>query len=123
VAHFFLLGGPGETSGTLDETLNSLEQLKKSALFFFCGMRIYPNTKLFDIAVEEGQIPADANVIEPVFYRSPLIEADEILGRVRDKRAERFNWIIGSGGAGMAKVIRKLHERGRTGPLWEYLVG
>jgi len=122
VAHFFLLGGPGETSDTLDETLEGVEKLKKSALFFFCGMRIYPNTKLFDLALEEGQISNIGNVMEPVFYRSPHIDAAEILRRVKSRGGGRINWVVGSGGRKTAKTIERLYERGHTGPLWEHLV-
>jgi radical SAM superfamily enzyme YgiQ (UPF0313 family) len=123
VAHFFLLGGPGETSETLDETLGWGEKLKKSALFFFCGMRVYPNTKLFDLALEEGQIADLASVMEPVFYRSPHIDAAEILGRVKRQGGGRLNWVMGSGGRKIAKTLERLYERGHTGPLWEHLVG
>ncbi len=122
VAHFFLLGGPGETSDTLDETLGRLDGLEKSALFFFCGMRIYPNTKLFEMAVNEGQTAKSESVMAPLFYRSAFIETAEILRRLKERGEDRLNWIIGSGGRKMAKVIERLHERGHTGPLWEYLV-
>lgn len=122
VAHFFLLGGPGETSDTLDETLGRLDGLEKSALFFFCGMRVYPKTKLFEIAVDEGQTAKSESIMAPLFYRSAFIETDEILRRLKEHGRDRLNWIIGSGGQKMAKVIERLHERGHTGPLWEYLV-
>ena len=35
VAHYLLLGGPGENRGTVKETLSRLENLKKSVFFFF----------------------------------------------------------------------------------------
>lgn len=122
VAHFFLLGGPGETSDTLDETLGRLDGLEKSALFFFCGMRIYPNTRLFDIAAREGQATEGNDAATPFFYRSPFIETSEILRRLKERGAGRRNWIIGSGGGKTARVVERLYERGHTGPLWEYLV-
>ena len=122
VAHFFLLGGPGETPETLDETLNRVEKLAKSALFFFCGMRIYPNTELFDLALEEGQIATGGSVVEPVFYRSPFIDAAEIIRRVKGQGGGRVNWLVGAGGQKIAKTLERLHERGHAGPLWEYLV-
>lgn len=122
VAHFFLLGGPGETSDTLEETLGCVDKLRKSVLFFFCGMRIYPNTKLFDLALEEGQIADVESLVEPVFYRSPQIHAAEILRRVKSQGGGRLNWVVGSGGRKTAKTIEKMYKRGRTGPLWEHLV-
>ncbi|MCF8026444.1 MAG: radical SAM protein, partial [Desulfobacteraceae bacterium] len=58
-AHFFLLGAPNETPQTLEETLNNAEALKKTVRFFFSGIRIYPHTRLHEIAVESGQITED----------------------------------------------------------------
>lgn len=122
VAHFFLLGGPGESSSTLDETLNGAERLAESALFFFCGMRIYPNTRLFDLALEEGQISETADLVEPVFYHSHHIDPGEILSRVKSHRKGRINWILGTGGRRIAKTTERMYERGHSGPLWEHLI-
>ena len=122
VAHYFLLGGPGETTETLAETLKGAEDLDKSVLFFFCGMRIYPHTALYDIAVSEGQIRKDQSLLEPLFYRCAL-ETDLILQRVKKKAAGRPNWVIGSGGSETAGIVSRLYAHGHTGPLWEYLIG
>jgi len=122
VAHYFLLGGPGENPQTLQETLTRAGDLEKSALFFFCGMRIYPGTALYEIAVKEGQIQKGANLLEPFFYRSPLIDSDEILRQVRQAAGERINWLIGGGGEDTAKIITRLYQRGHCGPMWEYLI-
>jgi radical SAM superfamily enzyme YgiQ (UPF0313 family) len=51
VAHYFLMGGPGEDARSVNETLNSIGRLEKTVLFIFCGMRIYPHTTLYDIAI------------------------------------------------------------------------
>ncbi len=34
-SHFFLLGGPGENSASIDETFDNIERLKQSVFFFF----------------------------------------------------------------------------------------
>jgi len=121
VAHYFLLGGPGETTETLEETLNRVENLNRSVLFFFCGMRIYPHTALYDIAVADGQLDKDQSLLEPVFYRCGL-ETDVILQQVKKRAAGRPNWVIGSGGSKTAAIISKMYKRGHTGPLWEHLI-
>jgi len=121
-AHYFLLGGPGENSDTLNETLSNVDKLKKSVLFFFCGMRIYPYTALYDIAVKEELISKTGSILEPVFYRSASIDADEIIRRVQKQAKDRINWVIGAGGGETAKIITRLYERGHCGPLWEYLI-
>jgi radical SAM superfamily enzyme YgiQ (UPF0313 family) len=122
VAHYFLLGGPGENPQTLKETLAWAGSLKKSALFFFCGMRIYPGTALYEIAVNEGQLEDGVSILEPVFYRSPFIDSAEIVKQVRQAAGERINWIIGAGGEDTAKIISRLYQRGHCGPMWEYLI-
>ena len=122
VAHYFLLGGPGENLQTLDETLTGAGSLEKSALFFFCGMRIYPGTELYDIALKEGQIEKGRSILEPVFYRSALIDSNEIIRQVRQKAGGRINWVIGAGGEDTAKIISRLYQRGHCGPMWEYLI-
>lgn len=122
VAHYFLLGGPGENPDTLNETLLNIDKLKQSVLIFFCGIRIYPYTALYDIAIKEGQISKELSILDPVFYYSPSIEEDEIMGRVQKQAKERLNWVIGAGGKETAKTIARLYERGHCGPLWEYLI-
>jgi len=122
VAHYFLLGGPGENPDTLEETLSGIGNLEKSVFFFFCGMRIYPYTKLYDIAVAEGQITRSRSLLEPVYYHSPAIGTDEIVRMVKERAEGHPNWIIGSGGEKTAGIVSRMHRRGRTGPLWELLI-
>lgn len=122
IAHYFLLGGPGENKQTLQGTLSGADELEKSVFFFFCGIRIYPHTALYDTALQEGQITAQQNLLQPVFYRSPHITGREIMQTVEDHAGGRFNWIIGSGENKATRVLPKLYERGFSGPLWEHLV-
>ncbi len=122
VAHYFLLGGPGENPNTLQATLEGVDRLNRAVFFFFCGIRIYPHTALYDTAVREGQIQASQNLIEPVFYRSPFISDVEIVRRVEAHAAGRINWLIGAGEGKATRILPRLYERGHTGPLWEYLV-
>lgn len=121
VAHYFLFGGPGENSDSVNETLERIEQLGKCALFLFCGMRVYPQTELCDMARHDGQVGDARGLLEPVFYQSSRIGSAEVLSRVRRQANGRSNWVIGDGGEQAARVIAKLHARGHSGPLWEYL--
>jgi len=123
VAHYILFGGPGETGDTVSDTLDNLERLPNSAFFFFCGIRIYPNTVLHSIAVREGKISPADNAIRPVFYESSGISPLQIIAAIEEKAQGRLNWVIGGGGEKMYKVIERLHKRGRVGPLWEKLIG
>jgi radical SAM superfamily enzyme YgiQ (UPF0313 family) len=121
-AHYFLLGGPGESRATVNESLNNIEKLTRAALFFFIGIRIYPWTTLYNIALQEQKITPHTNLLHPVFYEADDIDHDTILELVTDRAVDRINWIVGSGGEESAQTVAKLHKRGFTGPLWEYLV-
>ena len=82
IAHYFLLGGPGENRETLQNTLTGIENLERAVFFFFCGIRIYPHTALYEVALQEGQIAAGENILPPVFYRSQGITVEEIMKMV-----------------------------------------
>ncbi|WP_310601367.1 lipid biosynthesis B12-binding/radical SAM protein [Desulfobulbus sp.] len=123
VAHYFLLGGPGESAATVDESLDAIEGLDQTVLFFFIGIRIYPGTGLYDHAVAEGKIDRDTDLLQPVFYEPDAIDLKTIEARIVDRAAGRRNWLVGSGGAAVAATVRTLHRRGLAGPLWEYLTG
>ncbi len=120
-AHYFLLGGPGESEETVTESLDRIEQLDRAALFFFIGIRIYPRTKLHAMAVRRGRIEQNRKMLDPVFYRPRAIGLGEIENLVSRRAAGRMNWIVGAGGEKSAAIVKKMHARGRSGPLWEHL--
>jgi len=122
IAHYLLLGGPGENKQTLQKTLIGLDSMERAVFFFFCGIRIYPHTDLYDVALREGQITAEQNILPPVFYRSGEISVAEIMQMVENHANGRPNWLIGAGEAKATRVLPKLYRRGFTGPLWEYLI-
>lgn len=122
VAHYLLLGGPGENEATLRETMNNTDELRKAVFFVFGGIRIYPHTVLYDLALEEGQLERNQNLLEPIFYWSPELQRETALDLVKEHAGSRVNWIIGSGSPQMFKVLARLHARGHVGPLWEQLI-
>jgi hypothetical protein len=121
-AHYLLLGGPGETSTTLAETLSNIDKLRNTVVFFFCGMRIYPHTALFRLAVAQGIISAEQDLLEPVFYRSEAFDEAAILEQVKQAGGGRVNWVFGAGGEETEKILARLHRHGFAGPLWEFLI-
>ncbi len=122
IAHYFLLGGPGENEETLRETLIGVDRLEKAVFFFFCGIRIYPHTALYETALREGQISASQNLLEPVFYRSPFISDVEIMNKVEAHADGRLHWLVGAGESKATRILPRLYDRGHTGPLWEHLI-
>jgi radical SAM superfamily enzyme YgiQ (UPF0313 family) len=65
---FLLLGGPGETRESVEESLGFAESLRLEAMKVTTGIRIYPYTDLARVAVADGTISPDDNLLLPRFY-------------------------------------------------------
>lgn len=89
---FLLLGGPGETKMTVEESLLFADSLELEAVRVTLGIRIYPNTSLARRAVKDGMVSQDDDLLYPRYY---LVK--EIRGWLRKTvnrvMAERPNWI------------------------------
>ena len=115
-AHYLILGAYGETEETLNETFERSKELGLTIYFPYIGMRIYPNTELCNIAINEGLIKSPNELINPVYYISKDVEADTIRTRAE---ATGQRWVFPDyQHPPMMDVLRK---RGRKGLLWEYL--
>jgi radical SAM superfamily enzyme YgiQ (UPF0313 family) len=90
---FLLLGGPGETRASVEESLRFADALELDAVKLTVGLRIYPHTELARIAVREGVIAADSHLLQPHFYIVPGLEA-WLRESVRQWMADRPHWII-----------------------------
>ena len=71
---FLLLGGPGETRETVEESLAFARSLRLDGLKATVGLRIYPGTALADRAAEEGLISKEDDLLHPRFYLAPDLE-------------------------------------------------
>ncbi len=65
---FLLLGGPGETKESAQESLAFADSLNLEAMKVSVGIRIYPYTALADAALKEGVIAPDDDLLMPRFY-------------------------------------------------------
>ncbi len=90
---FLLLGGPGETKDTVEESLKFADSLNLDMLKVSIGIRIYPETALAATAVREGLIPPDDPLLYPRFYVQRGME-DWLRRTVADWMAKRPNWIM-----------------------------
>ncbi len=68
---FLLLGGPGETRESVEESLAFAASLGLEQLRITVGLRIYPGTPLQRRALEEGLLAADDDLLQPRFYLAP----------------------------------------------------
>ncbi|MCK4407570.1 MAG: radical SAM protein [Bacteroidales bacterium] len=116
-AHFLILGGYGETEDTLNETFENSKKINRTVFFPFTGMRIYPGTKLHEIAIKEKIISKNDNLLEPKYYISYKID----ISTLKDKALKTGKrWVFPD--EDMSKVMNKMRLKNKKGPLWEYLI-
>src|SRR5213592_1563582 len=86
----FLVGGPGETTQTLEETLSFARwRLERGdAVYLTVGLRIYPGTTLHRIAISEGIVPSASSLLDPTFYFSSELHFEETVARLKRFAAE-----------------------------------
>lgn len=116
-AHFLILGGLGETRESIEETIQNSDLIEKTVFFPFLGMRIYPNTRLHRVAVEEGIIEADDPVLEPTFYMMKGLDVDEIKQKTR---STGNRWVFPD--ENLQKPMEFMRQHQIKGPLWDYLI-
>jgi radical SAM superfamily enzyme YgiQ (UPF0313 family) len=89
---FLLLGGPGETKDSVEESLQFADSLDLEVIKVTTGIRIYPHTALARIALAEGVISEDDDLLQPRFYLAEGLE-DWLPEIVNSWLAERPNWV------------------------------
>ncbi len=70
---FLLLGGPGETRETVEESLEFAGSLNLDALKITVGLRVYPETPLAAAVVADGLLRPDDDLLWPRFYLAPAL--------------------------------------------------
>ncbi len=119
-AHFIMFGAPGENSQTVRESLANLERLDSSVLMAFNGIRIIPDTGIHARAIADGIIDKDQDLLEPTYYFSPEIEADEIDKMISKSWQNRPDRICP--GASDTDRVAMFHKKGFTGPIWDKII-
>lgn len=92
---FLMLGAPGETRSSIEESLSFADSLELDMLNITIGVRIYPGTALASEALREGTIAPGDNLLEPRFYFTPGLDEEWVRETVARYAATRPNWIIG----------------------------
>ncbi len=121
----FLLGGPGETRDTVRETLRFAESSirPQDAALFNIGIRMYPGTELEAVARRQGALVLPSiSMLEPIFYVSPEVEADWIMGQVKQSMNSHMNFMNGESMSfsHLPRISRLGHRLGLKPPLWRY---
>ena len=89
---FLLLGGPGETRETVEESLEFADSLELEAVKLTAGIRIYPDTALAFAARAEGVVALEDDLLLPKFYLAGGLEG-WIDDTVADWLKKRPNWL------------------------------
>ena len=90
---FLLLGSPGDTRESVEESLLFADSLKLDSLKVTAGVRIYPHTSLAKKAVEEGIIPLQDELLFPRFYLAKGLE-EWLPKTLKSWAATRPHWMI-----------------------------
>ena len=101
-----IFGGPGETVHTLEESLGFLEKVRPSLTLLNAGLRILPETGLYQIALDEGLINCRSDLLFPKFYFSRSIDGDLLRNRI-----QAFNKQYGRRNSRMALVFLRRYVR------------
>ena len=121
----FLVGGPGENSRTLEETLKFAEWRLNhgDAVYLTVGLRIYPGTTLQRIAISEGVIQTSDSLLDPTFYFSPALSFDTAVTRIKDfaRRHPRFMFSADSRSALLPWLTRAASLMRLPKPHWQYM--
>jgi radical SAM superfamily enzyme YgiQ (UPF0313 family) len=121
----FLVGGPGETAETLEETLAfaAWRLGRGDAVYLTVGLRIYPGTTLHRIAIAEGTVPANSSLLDPTFYFSSAIQFDQTVARLRRFAADhpRFMFSADSRSLVLPYLTRAASILRLPRPHWQYM--
>ncbi len=90
---FLLLGSPGETRESVEESLVFADSLKLESLKITVGVRIYPHTSLAKMAVDEGVIAPHDDLLFPRFYLARGLE-DWLPKTLKSWMTTRPHWMI-----------------------------
>jgi radical SAM superfamily enzyme YgiQ (UPF0313 family) len=116
-----ILGAPGETRETLDETFELMDEVEPAAVLAMVGVRVYPGTAMWPIAANSGQVDGSADPLEPAFYLSEEL-TEEDLRSVYERARARRNWVMPGADLGVdASVLSRLRDKNIKGPLWRLL--
>jgi radical SAM superfamily enzyme YgiQ (UPF0313 family) len=121
----FMLGGPGETEATVEETLSFAQTAIRptDAVFFTTGIRVYPDTELDRIAREQGVLSLSPDrMLAPFFYVSPELDPEWLAARIRRAMRENFHFLNGDTfDLPFLPTINRLGSlAGIEPPLWRY---
>ena len=98
-----------------------MDELEPTAVIAFTGIRVLPGTGMVEVALRDGQIDADDNLLYPKFYVAQSL-GEELIATIENHAARRSNWIVpGKGIRTNIKMLQRLRDKKIKGQLWRLL--
>lgn len=125
---FFIFGGPGEDETTINETFEFIDRFiaEDDMVHITEGLRIYPSTPLYNLALKEKMISKDQSLLDPQFYVSPLLGEKRLAQIIDEKLSSRPNCLRISETKPppelMAAAIKERKEKKLTEPMFKTLL-
>ena len=109
VMWFFLLGGPGENMESIKETEDFITEnvYQWDMAHLSAGMRIYPGTCLYKIAIKENKISKGDNLLKPVYYQPDALSLYEINKLILDISMRHHNCVPSSESSPPPEMIQR----------------
>jgi radical SAM superfamily enzyme YgiQ (UPF0313 family) len=86
-----LFGGPGEDASTIKESMDTLRDVPYARFTYTMGVRLLPNTALYEAAKKEGLVKGPSELLAPRFYVSKDLDVGWAEGYIR-KRLLRYSY-------------------------------
>jgi len=119
-SNFFMFGCPRETNETVEKGITNIINLKNTVSFIFLGIRILPNTKLYEIALNQEIIDKDDDLLESVYYIAPGLDRDVMYTTLKE-RFKPYRHCVFPPDA-LENSVKFLHKLGHTGLMWDLLI-
>lgn len=120
VAHYFMFGCPGETEASVRQGIDNVIGLRRSVSFIFMGIRILPDTPLEKIAIDEGSIAPEQDLLDPVYYLAPGLDRDWLESTLTESFKGIRTCVFPPDAH--ERSVKFLHKLGHAGLLWDMLI-
>jgi len=125
---FFIAAGPGETLETFRETTDFIRDHidPLNMVHITSGLRIFPGTELQRIAIEQGVISAEDELLYPKYYFSPDLDQQEYHRALNAFARENLNFVPAAESKPppemMAEAMKRRAEQQLTEPMFKTLL-
>ncbi|MCX6251450.1 MAG: radical SAM protein [Bacteroidetes bacterium] len=119
---FFLFGAPGEDEDSFAETIDFIDHFidPLDLVYMNAGLRVYPGTPLYRIALEKGLIlPEQSLLADSVYYFSEKLGKEKLDRMISEASKTRFNCIPALASSPSSEMIKEALELRKNENLQE----